>query len=56
VETQLDKQVKLVQAKYPGWEYERCAFLVVEAKSKHEHAGQDPQIQTELGKLGPMTE
>jgi hypothetical protein len=45
METQLDKQVKLVQAQHPNWEYDRCAFLAVEAQVRHEHAGRDPRLE-----------
>ena len=56
METQLDKQVKAVQAEHPDWEYDRCAFLAVEAKVRFEHEGQDPRIRAELEKQTVIVE
>jgi len=56
VETQLDLEIKAVQVKHPGLDYDRCAFLAVEAAQTYKKAGQDPQIRTELEKLASMTE
>jgi hypothetical protein len=56
METQLDKQVKSVQAEHPAWPYDRSFALVVEAKVRHEHAGQDLRIRTALEKFEPLVE
>jgi hypothetical protein len=55
VETQLDLEIKAVQAK-TGLGYERSAFLAVEAQVRYEHAGQNPKIRTELEKFEALAE
>jgi hypothetical protein len=55
VETQLDLEIKAVQAK-TGLGYERSAFLAVEAKVRFKHEGQDPRIRAELEKQTAIVE
>jgi hypothetical protein len=55
VETQLDLEIKAVQAK-TGLGYERSAFLAVEANVRFEHEGQDPRIRAELEKQTVIVE
>jgi hypothetical protein len=56
VKTQLDLEIKAVQLEHPGLDYDRCAFLAVEAAQTYKKAGQDPKIRTELEKLSKLTE